>query len=202
MTATPKSEPVSEPEQTTVITPTRRTVVAEQRRHHGGIKWGAAFFGWLAATGTAVLLTAIAAMIGTATGITLTPGTLTAYGVTTAIVLLAVLFVAYYAGGYVAGRMARFDGFKQGLGVWLWSLLIAAALTAFGLATGPRFADFTAPIAGLDGLPPLPTTPEMLSTSGVLAALIALAAALVGAVLGGLAGMHYHRRIDRTGLDS
>ncbi|MEJ3653644.1 hypothetical protein WEH80_11730 [Actinomycetes bacterium KLBMP 9759] len=198
MTATPKSEPVSEPEQTTVITPTRRMVVAEQRRHHGGIKWGAAFFGWLAVTGTAVLLTAIAAMIGTVTGITLTPTSLTAYGVTTAIVLLAILFVAYYAGGYVAGRMARFDGFKQGLGVWLWSLLVAAAVTAFGLATGPRFTG----LAELDGLPPIPSTPEMLSTPGVLAALVALAAALIGALLGGLAGMHYHRRIDRTGLEA
>ena len=32
-----------------------------------------------------------------------------------AIVLVAVLALAYYTGGYVAGRMSRFDGARQGL---------------------------------------------------------------------------------------
>jgi len=42
-----------------------------------------------------------------------------------AIALLVVLFVAYFSGGYVAGRMARFNGLKQGLAVWVWALVIA-----------------------------------------------------------------------------
>ena len=37
------------------------------------------------------------------------------------VVAAVVLFVAYVCGGYVAGRMARFDGIKQGLAVWGWS---------------------------------------------------------------------------------
>lgn len=37
------------------------------------------------------------------------------------IVLGVIVLVAYYCGGYVAGRMARFDGMKQGLAVWLWA---------------------------------------------------------------------------------
>lgn len=40
-------------------------------------------------------------------------------------VLLVIVFVAYSCGGYVAGRMARFDGMEQGLGVWLWAILVA-----------------------------------------------------------------------------
>jgi hypothetical protein len=34
-----------------------------------GIKWGAAFFGWLTATGTALILTAIATAAGAALGV-------------------------------------------------------------------------------------------------------------------------------------
>src|SRR5699024_12645230 len=33
-----------------------------------------------------------------------------------AIALLVVLMIAYYCGGYVAGRMSRFDGARQGFG--------------------------------------------------------------------------------------
>ena len=36
-------------------------------------------------------------------------------------ILLVVPFVAYYyCGGYVAGRMARFDGVNQVRAVWVW----------------------------------------------------------------------------------
>jgi hypothetical protein len=38
-------------------------------------------------------------------------------------VLLVILFVAYYCGGYAAGRMGRFNGMKQGIAVWLWALV-------------------------------------------------------------------------------
>ena len=40
-------------------------------------------------------------------------------GVGGAIAVLVVLMIAYYCGGYVAGRMARFDGLRQGVGVWM-----------------------------------------------------------------------------------
>src|SRR6478609_4762648 len=41
--------------------PTRETVVAREKEQFGGVKIGSAFFGWLAATGMAVLLTALVA---------------------------------------------------------------------------------------------------------------------------------------------
>ena len=49
--------------------PTRETVVAREKEQFGGIKIGSAFFGWLAATGMAVLLTALVAAAGTAVGL-------------------------------------------------------------------------------------------------------------------------------------
>jgi hypothetical protein len=100
--------------------PDRGTVVAREKEQFGGIKFGSAFFGWLTATGTAVLLTALAAAVGTVVSLatdtaagdvvnqaTQDPQTV---GITGAVILLAILFIAYYCGGYVAGRMARFDG--------------------------------------------------------------------------------------------
>lgn len=181
----------------TPAAPTRHAVATEQRRHFGGFKWGSAFFGWLTAMGTAVLLSAIAIVAGISTGFTTNPETAGAVGITTGIVTLAVLFLAYVCGGYVAGRMARFDGAKQGVAVWVWSILVAALATVLTLIARPRFDALVA----LDGLPRMPVTPEDMTVTGLIAVGIALVVALVGAVLGGLAGMHYHRKIDRTPLD-
>ena len=96
---------------------TMRDVRARQREEYGGINWGAAFFGWLVAVGVAVLLTGLLAAAGAAIGLTESadgaprPRRCRSRG---AIALLAVLAIAYYCGGYVAGRMSRFDGATPG----------------------------------------------------------------------------------------
>ena len=82
-----------------------------QREEFGGLNWGSAFFGWLVAVGVATLLTAILSAAGAAIGLTSASssdatsnaGTI---GIVGGILLLLVLMVAYYAGGYVAGRMS------------------------------------------------------------------------------------------------
>ena len=126
-------------------TATRETlhhVRARQREEYGGINWGAAFFGWLVAVGVAVLLTGLLAAAGAAIGLTETtsdaadsasPETLSAAG---AIALLVVLAVAYYCGGYVAGRMSRFDGARQGIGTWSVGLLITLAVAILAVVAG------------------------------------------------------------------
>ena len=53
--ATHRDEPVS-----------RDGVVGRDEARFGGIQWGSAFFGWLTATGTAVILTALFAAVGAA----------------------------------------------------------------------------------------------------------------------------------------
>ena len=65
-----------------------------------------------------------------------------------------------------------------------------------GLAAGAQFDV----LAQLNGLPRLPINEGDLTTGGIIAALLALAASLLGAILGGLAGMHFHRKVDRAGL--
>ena len=52
-----------------VVHEDRREVVGREREEHGGVKIGSAFFGWLTATGMAVLLTALAAAAGTAVSV-------------------------------------------------------------------------------------------------------------------------------------
>jgi hypothetical protein len=185
----------------------RRAVVARERAEFGGIKVGSAFFGWLTATGMAVLLTALVAGIGLAVGL----GTDTTTGeaadqairasdsvsIAGAVVLIVIMFLSYYCGGYVAGRMARFNGAKQGLAVWLWALLIAVAVAIVAAAAGDRF-DL---LARLNGFPRLPINEGNLAVAGIITALILAAAALIGAMLGGMAGMRFHRRVDRAGLE-
>ena len=60
-------------------------------------------------------------------------------GLVGGVLLLVILFVAYLAGGYVAGRMARFNGARQGLAVWLWGVAITGLLAAVAAVAGPQY---------------------------------------------------------------
>jgi hypothetical protein len=179
----------------------RRTIVAREREAFGGVKIGSAFFGWLTATGTAVLLTAFAAAGGTAVGVlngdpVSDPDyAVTWRGVRGAIVIVAVLLVAYYCGGYVAGRMARFNGIKQGLAVFGWAVVMALVVAALGAIAGTQWDALNA----VTGVPRFNTGPTQITADGALVGVLAVAAALVGSVLGGLGGMRFHRRVDRAG---
>jgi hypothetical protein len=191
----------------TTATLDRTDVVGRQRDRQrelfGGMKFGSCFFGWLTASGTAVLLAALATGVGAALGLSrnlgavgTSPAQTQSVGFVGGIVLLAIIFVSYLAGGYVAGRMARFNGIKQGLGVWLWGVIIAILAAAAGLLAGARFDLF----AQVNSLPRLPMDESMLTVGGIILAVGVVVASLIGALLGGLAGMHYHRRVDRAGV--
>ncbi len=183
--------------------PTRREVVAQQKERFGGMKFGACFFGWLTATGMAVLLTALLAAVGSGlslatnldetTTATTPPETI---GLVGAIVLLVIIFLSYFAGGYVAGRMARFNGARQGVGVWLWAVIIAVVVSILGGVAGARFNL----LANLNTFPRIPINEGDLTTAGIITAVAVAVVALIGAILGGISGMSYHRRVDREGL--
>ena len=177
----------------------RATVVEREREALGGVKVGSAFFGWLAATGMAVLLTALVAAGGAA--VSLAQGNeadapVDTIGLTEAIVLLVIFFVAYYSGGYVAGRMARFNGMKQGVAVWIWAVVIAIVVAIAGMVAGEQY-DIQ---SELNNFPRIPSNEGDLTTNGIIAAAAIAAVTLIGAIMGGLAGMRFHRRVDRAGL--
>jgi hypothetical protein len=200
-TAEPETAvPVADPRLTD-----RQTAAAREKEQFGGVKVGSAFFGWLAATGMAVLLTAFVAAAGTAVGLAnntdvneavnqmATNGTVGVVGI---VVLLVILFVSYYSGGYVAGRMARFNGAKQGMMVWVWALIAAVVVALLGLLAGQQFNV----LANLNSFPRIPINEGDLTVTSIIAAVVVALVALVGAVLGGLAGMHFHRKVDRAGF--
>ncbi|MGY1702965.1 hypothetical protein ACI79C_00190 [Geodermatophilus sp. SYSU D00697] len=180
-----------------------RDAVDAQHARYGGIKWGAAFFGWLSANGLAVLLLAILSAAGIAFGLTeVSPADGAAaqadtIGLTGSIALLVVLFVAYLAGGYVAGRMARFDGARQGLAVWLIGLLVVVLLAIAAALIGAEYN-----VLARLNLPSIPISGQTATTAGIVAGVAAVLATLLGAVLGGRLGTHYHRKIDRVGHDA
>ena len=180
-----------------------RELVRQQRERFGKMQIGACFFGWLAATGTAVILTGLlaAASVGIGVNTGLTPqqagANAPALGLTAAIVLLVVVLVAYLAGGYVAGRMARFAGVKQGVGVWLWAIIVAVVLAVLGFIAGDQFNV----LSRLGGMPSLPVSGQSATVGAIISIVAVAVVALVGAILGGLAGMRYHRRIDHATFD-
>jgi hypothetical protein len=163
---------------------------ARQRDRFGGFSWGSDFFGFLAAAGLAAILAGIVAAAGAALG--LTEGSTDKIGLGGGIALLAVLFVSYLAGGYVAGRMARFDGARQGVGVWVWSILVAAAVALLAVAGGSKYN-----VLDQLNLPRIPVDQGSLTTGGTIALIGGLVVSLLAAMVGGALGARWHRRVDR-----
>jgi hypothetical protein len=180
-----------------------RDAVDAQHDRFGGIKWGAAFFGWLSAQGLAVILLALLSAAGVAFGLTQVSSADQAadqadtIGITGGIALLVVLFLAYLAGGYVAGRMARFDGVRQGIAVWVIGLLVVIALAVLGAVLGAQYN-----VLSQLNLPSIPLSGDTLTTAGIIAGIATLLVTLLGAILGGTLGTRYHRKIDRVGYDA
>jgi len=175
---------------------------SRQREEFGGFNWGAAFFGWLVAVGMAVILTAILSAAGTAIGLTkLTESEAESNADTIGIVggalLIAVLVLAYYAGGYVAGRLSRFDGARQGLGTWIFGLLVTIALAVAGAILGSEYNVFQQL-----NLPRIPVEEGDLTTGGLIALGAIVLGSLVAAILGGKVGERYHRKVDRAAYES
>jgi hypothetical protein len=186
----------------TVRRGTAREAVAAQRAVFGGISWGAAFFGWLSANGLAVLLIALLSAAGVALG--LARGVDTAdeaaaqaetLGIGGGIAILVVLFLAYLAGGYVAGRMARFDGARQGVAVWLIGLLVVLVLAAAGAILGAQYN-----VLQQLNLPRIPIDEGTATTAGIVTLVAILLVTLLGALIGGTVGERYHRKVDRAGF--
>ncbi|HEV2059019.1 MAG TPA: hypothetical protein VGR11_06655 [Solirubrobacteraceae bacterium] len=175
---------------------------AHEREHaeFGGISWLSALFGWLAAAGLTAILAGIAAAAGAAlalneVGDQVSGAEAEAIGLTGGIALLVVLAIAYFVGGYAAGRMARFDGARQGVGVWLWGIIAAIVIAALALIGGSQYN-----VLDALNLPRIPIDSGTLTTGGAIALAASLLVTLGAAVVGGKAGEKFHRKVDRVGM--
>jgi hypothetical protein len=171
-----------------------------QRAEFGGINWGAAFFGWIVAVGIGALLTALVSAAGAAVAISELNGVGDAIqnadtiGVVGGIALFVIALIAYFAGGYVAGRMSRFDGARQGLAAWLWGVIIAVVLAVIGAIFGSEYNVFEAL-----NLPRIPVDEGTVTTGGIIVLVAVVLGTILAAMAGGKSGERYHRRVDVAG---
>ncbi len=176
-----------------------RDVRARQRAEYGGLNWGAAFFGWLVAVGMAAILLGLLSAAGTAFGLTEVSdaeaeANAETIGLVGGILLVAVLAIAYYCGGYVSGRMSRFDGARQGFGTWAIGVAVTITLAVAGAIFGAEYN-----VLDALGLPNIPIDRGTLTLGAAVALVAVLVLSLLTAMGGGKAGERYHRKIDRFG---
>ena len=172
------------------------------RSMYGGVDWLASFLGFVFAAVLGVLFSLLAGLVLAPLGFSLDLRGEIGTAVITGLVLVAILiFLTYFFGGYVAGRLARFDGGRNGAMLLLWTL--GAALLAT-LAGGVLSSFLPASISGSirdfiqnDVLSAIGSLSEL----GIVGGLVAIGAVLVvllGGFLGGRLGARYHTEIDRT----
>ena len=171
----------------------------ERQEFGGTIQWEAAFFGLLAGFGLAALLAAM--VLGAMVAVDVIGSGDSARDIVDHVsvgggaIPVGILALAAFTGGYVAGRMARFDGWRQGLGIWLLCALMIAAVGVAAWISGGQLD----PIKSIS-LPENPIDGGPLS-NGWIAAAVTAAAGLVSAIAGGILGERFHRQVDRVALD-
>ncbi|NGN91463.1 APC family permease [Nocardioides sp. KC13] len=169
---------------------------------YGGINWGACFFGWLVAVGVTFLLGAIISAVASAIGSDQNwtradlQSMADSVGIAAAITLAVVMFIGYFAGGYVAARMSRFDARRQGLGVWIVAIVVMIIAAVAGALFGSNYN-----IMQQVDLPNVGLSTDQLGWGAVITAVVLLAVMLVGALLGAATGQRYHTKIDRAAYE-
>jgi hypothetical protein len=178
----------------------RERARARQHEEFGGINWGSAFFGWLVSVGMAAILLGLLSAAGAAFGLgdvsdSAPEQNAETIGIVGGILLILVLGLAYWCGGYVSGRMSRFDGGRQGLAVWALGLAVAIVLAVAGALFGAEYN-----VLEQLNLPRIPIEEGSLTAGAAIALALVVLATLLAATGGGKAGERYHRRVDRVGL--
>ena len=187
-----------------VETKTERTTAGDPyagihaaRERFGGIDIPASLVGMLTALSTVLIL---AGLVGAAFGVVGYQTGLEAdaedLSIGSLIGGVAILFVAYLIGGWAAGRMARYDGARNGFATGVWTLVFAAILAGLGAWAGAEYDVFE----NVD----LPQwfDQDPLTLSAIARGIGAIAAMFIGGTIGGIWGAHYHRRADATIADT
>ena len=176
-------------------------VRARQREEFGGVNWGSAFFGWLVAVGMAAILLGLLSAAGAAFGLSDVSDSeakqnAETIGIIGAILLLLVLGIAYFCGGYVSGRMSRFDGGRQGVAVWVLGLVVTIVLAVAAALFGAEYN-----VLERLNLPRIPIEEGSLTAGAAITLAVVVIATLLLAMMGGKAGERYHKKVDRVGYD-
>ncbi|MDX1468922.1 MAG: hypothetical protein R3258_06235 [Acidimicrobiia bacterium] len=177
--------------------------VSEVYERFGKSDFLASLFGMFAGLGVLVFLSALIA--AGAAGIDYQLNQINAEGlleeasVVGLSVAALVVFFAFLAGGFAAGRMARYSGGLNGLGSGLWLLLLVAVFAGLGAWVGPEYNAFNRTdlpnwFAQIDV--------DDRTAMAIVGAVVLAGATLLGGYLGGRIGETYHTRVDAALIDS
>jgi hypothetical protein len=124
-------------------------------------------------------------------------GVLQEFEVVAFVVLLVVVFIAFFVGGWAAGRMARIDGGITAVASAMWMLLVIVIFAAVGAFIGSEFNAF-----GQAGLPDWVSQldAEDITIGAGLATIGTILIMFVASWMGGRAGETYRRDADRIAV--
>ena len=172
--------------------------IAAARDRFGGIDLPAGLVGMLTAIAMLILLGGIVGAaigaIGYQTG--LSGDNVSDISLESLIGGLVVLAIAYLVGGWTAGRIARYDGARNGLMTAVWTIVLAGALSALAAWFGSEYDVFA------NVQLPQWFDRDALTSTALASGIAAVATMLVAGLIGGLWGTRYHRLADQTLLDA
>ena len=165
--------------------------LAEARRRFGGLDGPATLVGMLTAL---ALVALIGGLIGAAIGAigyqTGTQGNEQELSAASLAGGIVTLFLAFLVGGWTAARIARYDGVRNGVATGIWTLVLGAILAGLGAWLGTKYDVFR------ELNMPQWLSRDSLTIGAIASGVAAIAAMLLGGVLGGRWGERYHRRAD------
>ena len=173
------------------------------REIYGGIDWLASFLGFVFAFVAGAFLSAIAGLVLVPLGFSpdLGGGTLGPAVITGLVVIAVVLFLTYFLGGYVAGRMARFDGGLNGIMLVLWTLVAGLLVVlAGGILSSFLPVSFAEQVRNVVQSGLLPAFNDLIGIGAIGVGILvgAFLVMILGGFVGGRTGGRYHTDIDYT----
>jgi hypothetical protein len=172
------------------------------RDMYGGVDWLASFLGFVFTVVLAAVFSAIAGLVLVPFGFPpeLSGGQLGASVLTGLAVLGVLIFLTYFFGGYVAGRLARFDGGRNGAMVLAWTFIVALILALVAVVFSGFLPSGTADVIRnlAQGTASAVGNLANAGVTGIVVGVAALFLALLGGFFGGRLGSRYHTEIDRS----
>src|SRR5919107_794122 len=148
------------------------------RDMYGGVDWLASFLGLIFALVLGAVFSATAGLVLVPFGLplSLSDGQLGTSAITGLALLGVLIFLTYFFGGYVAGRLARFDGGRNGAMVLVWMFIVVVILSlAAAIFSGFLPAGMAGGIANL--------VDRIVSTADNLAGVVGLVTAAAALLL-------------------
>jgi len=172
---------------------------AHLREVYGGVDWLASFIGCVFAVLCGAVLLSLSGLVLGPLGFTLNleERGIDAFIIMGLVVVGVLLFLSCLFGGYVAGRLARFDGGRNGAAMVLWGILLSVLLLFFGSLLPGTFFELLQDFVNDSLLPAIRSLIDFgLAGAGIIVG--ALLVALLGGFTGGRLGNRYHTHIDYT----